>query len=242
MRNFFVRSEPAAQSQDERGHQSTGDIANSPPPSSTMAYVQNEKAHHKAPQSSAKEHELGQRLQEKEIEVLKLRAYCQKKFPQMKQEMQSLLDEISVHKENGMLLQRNADARARLLQERLTTAEQELEACRDDLFRTQPVCQISDAGIIDSFESLGEQLVSWIDDQGSAFEYTNPEFDFGSMFLLICPSAGEYLCRHIVNRYLLKHIFGPNLHFIGVPAEYAHMLATVEQGMAALRPPRGMRS
>ena len=141
--------------------------------------------------------------------------------------------------EDSKLLQRNADARARVLQDHLTTAEEDLEACRDDLFRTQPVCQISDASIIGAFESLGEQLVNWIDDQASAFEYVNPDVDVGSNFLLKCPSAGEYLCRHIVNRYLSERIFGPNIHFFGLSAEYKHMLATIEQGMAALRPPRG---
>ena len=152
---------------------------------------------------------------------------------------------LSIYKnrqENSKLLQRNADARARVLQESLTTAEEELETCRDDLFRTQPVCQVSDASIIDAFESFGEQLINWIDDQASAVEYVNPDVDVGSNFLPKCPSAGEYLCRHIVNRYLLEHTFGPNIHLLGLSAEYTHMLATIEQGMAALRPPRGMRS
>lgn len=137
---------------------------------------------------------------------------------------------------------KDRDARARVLQGSLTTAGQELETCRDDLFRIQPVRHISDASIIDTFELLGEQLVNWIDDQAPAFEYAIPDVDVGSRLLLNCPSAGEYLCRHIVNRYLLEHTFGPNIHLFGVPAEYTHMLATIEQGMAALGPSRGMKS
>ena len=305
MEKIFTRSKAGAQSQDQRGHHSIGSNATSSTPSRVLAYVQNQEAHQKAPRPStsgavtAKEYELGQRLQEKEIEILELRTCCEKKFSRMKQEIQNLLDDraalrkaveikdrdmlelsnvfqgkldenhrmiedmrgrhnaiLSIHKnrqENSNLLQRNADARARVLQESLKTAEQELETCRDDLFRAQPVCQISDASIIDAFESPGEQLVNWIDDQGSAFEYANPDVDVGYLsstgidlrvanFLLNGRSAGEYLCRHIVNQYLLEHTFGPNMHLFGLPAEYTHMLATIEQGMAALKPPRGMRS
>ena len=305
MGNLFARSKAAAQSQDQRVHNSIGGTVNSTPPSSMIAYVQNIEARQRAPRSftsgavTAKEYELGQRLQEKEVEVLELRACREKEIAHKKREIQSLLGDrailrkavekkdrdmlelsngfqgrlhenhqmiegmrgrhnaiLNIYKnrqENSKLLQRNADARSRVLQESLTTAEEELETCRDDLFRAQPVCQISDASIIDAFESLGEQLVNWIDGQGSAFEYANPNVGVGYLsstgidlrvvkFLLKNPLAGEYLCRHIVNRYLLEHTFGPNMHLFGLTAEYTHMLGAIEQGMAALRPPRGMRS
>ena len=286
MGKFFARSKAGAQSPDRRGNHSIGGISTSSPPSRMIAYVQNKEAHQKAPQSSssgavtAKEHELSQRLHEKEVEILELRACYNKEISQKKEEIHSLLGDraalrravenkerdigemrgrhntiLSIHRdrqEDSKILLRKADARARVLQESLTTAEEELETCKDDLFRTQPVCQISDASIIDAFESLGEQLVNWIDDQASAFEYANQDLDVGSLvskgtdlkmakLLLKYPPAGEYLCRHMLNQYLLEHAFGPNIHLFGLPAEYRHMLATIEQGMAALRPPRGMR-
>ena len=138
-------------------------------------------------------------------------------------------------------------------EEKLTTAEEEFETCRDDLFRPQPVCQISDASIIDAFESLGEQIGSWIDDQASAFECVNLEEDVDYLFsngkdLEVTyyrpryPSAGEYICRHIVDLYLLERTLGRNIRVFGVPAEFTRMLATIERGMGALRPPRGTRS
>ena len=133
--------------------------------------------------------------------------------------------------EDSKLFERNADARARVLQDNLTTAEEDLEACRDDLFRTQPVCQTSDASIIDAFKSLGEQLINWIDDQASAFEYVNPDVDAGSNFLLKLPSAGEYLCRHIVNQYLSERVFGPSIYVFGLPAEYKHIIAGGGSGL-----------
>ena len=290
----FARSKAAAQSQDQQGPYSVDGTANSSLSSGMIAYVQDKEGYQKDPRNftseavTAKEHELGQRLQEKEMEISRLKAGCELEFRKKNQEIQSLLDErttlrkeverkdkgmielaflfrarldknhrkledmqgqydtvLSIHRkeqENSKLLQRKADARARVLQGSLTAAGQELEACRDDLSRTQPVCEISDASIIDAFDLLGEQIVNWIDDQAPAFEYAFPEVDLGSRFLLDHPSGGKYLCRHIVNRYLLEHTFGPNIHLFGIPAEYTHILATIEQVKAALRPPRGMRS
>ena len=268
MGKLFSRSKAGLQSQDQRGHHSIGGIPTSSPQSRIITYVQNKDAPQKAPQSStsgavtAKEHELSQRLQEKEVEILELRACCTKEISQKEQVIQSLLEDRAtlrraVKERDEDMLERSKVFRGKLEENHqmvegmrgrhneilscLTIAEQELETCRDDLFTTQPVCQMSDASIIDAFESLGEQLVNWIDDQDSAFEYTNPDVDVGSNFLLNCPSAGEYFCRHIINRYLVKHIFGPNI-FFGLPSEYKRMLATIEQGMAALSPPRGTRS
>ena len=141
---------------------------------------------------TAKDHELGQRLLEKKLEISDLRACNENKLSQKNQEIQSLLDEraalkkavekrerdmrelvndihgrlhenhrtiekmrrryetdLSFHKnqqENSKLLERNADARARVLQEKLTAAEEDLETYRDDLFRTQPVSQEDQQG------------------------------------------------------------------------------------------------
>ena len=248
---------------------------------------------------TAKEHELGQRLQEKENEILELRACYEEKISQKQQELQSLLDDraawkkavekrerdmrelsndfqgrlrknhhtieqmrrryetdLNFHRnqqENSKLLERDAEARARVLQESLTTAEEELKNCRNDLFRTLPVCQISDASIVDAFESLGDQVVIWIEDQDSAFDCATPDFNVDYLFsngkdlkvancVLNSPSAGEYVCRHIINGYLLERTLGRNIRLFGLPAEYTHMLATIESGMGALRPPRGTRS
>ncbi|CAF9943274.1 MAG: hypothetical protein ALECFALPRED_010977 [Alectoria fallacina] len=151
---------------------------------------------------------------------------------------------------NSNITQRNADAEAEELREKLTTAERELDLCRDDLFRTQPVCRNSDWDIIGAFESLSEQLINWIDNETSAFEEANPDSHVGCFlsnnrdpdverFLQMYPLAGEYLCRHIVNRYLLENVFGPNIYFWGIPTEYTHMRLSIEHGMEAPKSPRG---
>ena len=179
------------------------------------------------------------RLDEKNREIEQMRRFCN--------EHSSIYKSLQ---ENSNLLQRSADAEARTIRERLTIAEQELEMCKDDLFRIQPVCQTSDASIIDDFELLSERLISWVDNETSAFEKANPNVDVGHLFSdskdldvvdfsIKYPSAGEYLCRHMVNRYFVEHFFGPNIQLFGIPAEYTHMRLLIEQGMATLKPPRG---
>lgn len=158
----------------------------------------------------------------------------------------------SLEKDNRTL-QRKAGRAIGALQDQLTQAEQDLDLCRDDLFRLQPVCRISDASILTAFKSLGDQLINWIDNEISAFEKANPDAHAGCLFsgsessdvahlLQMYPSAGEYLCRHMVNRYLLEHIFGSDVHRFGFSAEHTHVRLAIEHGMVALDPPKGTSS
>lgn len=185
-------------------------------------------------------------------------------FKAMLDEKDKKIDELRgyyngiVHAQEGQqrdskVLQRNADAEAEALRDRLRAAEQELELCRDDLFRMQPVCRMCDGDIMAAFESLGEQLVNWIDHEISTFEKANPHTPVGWLFSgsedsnVVCflwtyPIAGEHLCRHLINRYLLDCMFGSEIHNLGLSAEYTHMRLEIEQGMAALKPPRGTRA
>lgn len=178
-------------------------------------------------------------LDEKDMEIEKMR-----------ERFNVLLHAHESQQRNINVLQRNGHAESVALREKLTTAEQELDLCRDDLFRMQPVCWISDASISTAFESLSEQLINWIDDEISAFEKAIPHAHVGCLFfgsedpdvahfLQMYPSAGEYLCRHMVNRYLLEHLFGSNVHHFGLSAEYSHIILVIEHGMAVLKPPKG---
>ena len=178
-------------------------------------------------------------LDEKDMEIEKMR-----------ERFNVLLHAHESQQRNINVLQRNGHAESVALRDKLTTAEQELDLCRDDLFRMQPVCRISDASISTAFESLSEQLINWIDDEISAFEKAIPHAHVGCLFfgsedpdvahfLQMYPSAGEYLCRHMVNRYLLEHLFGSNVHHFGLSAEYSHIILVIEHGMAVLKPPKG---
>lgn len=173
-----------------------------------------------------------------------------KKIGKVRGYYSELLHAQEVQQTNIKILQQSADAEAKALRDKLTTTERELELCRDDLFRMQPVCRISDGNIIAAFESLGEQLINWIDNETSAFEKAYPgahvEWLFiGSKdpdvacFLRMHPLAGEHLCRYLINHYLLKHMFGSSIYRWGLSTGYTHMRLNIEHGMAALKPSRG---
>ena len=49
------------------------------------------------------------------------------------------------------------------------------------------------------------------------------------------PSAGEYLCRHEINRYLLEHVFDSNIYPLGLSADYTGMLLTIEHAFQTPR-------
>lgn len=173
-----------------------------------------------------------------------------KKFEELRGNYNRLLHAKENQQRNSRILQRNADAKAEALREKLTTTEQELELCRDDLFRLQPVCLISDGSIMAAFESLSEELVNWIDNETSDFENAYPDTPVAwlfsgskdpdvACFLQMYPLGGEYLCRSLVNRCLSEDMFGTNAGIWGLSAEYTNMQLKIEDGMSALKPPRG---
>lgn len=135
-------------------------------------------------------------------------------------------------------------------QRKLAASQEELSACKDDLFRLQPVSQISDSDISQQFESIGQQVIHWIDAEIAAFDKQHPGleaeqiFSVGndkdaSAFMARWPTAGEYLARYLINRYLRKNFFEGNIRLLGLPAETAQLLLSAQQSMASLDPPRG---
>ena len=172
---------------------------------------------------------------------------------QLQDSNEKLLEAHRSQERNSSIIQRDADAETMDLRERLVIATQELDLCRDDLFRVQPACRISDRDIIEAFETLSEQIINWIDNEISAYERANPgthsEYPFSdskdsevALFLCTYPSAGEYLCRYMVNHILLGSIFGSNMRHLGLSATQFSVLEGIEHGMAALKPPKGTRA
>ena len=74
------------------------------------------------------------------------------------------------------ILRSNADAAALQLRKKPTIAWRELDLCKDNLFRIQPVCRVSDASIIGAFESLSKQLLDWIDNEVISVACTKGEY------------------------------------------------------------------
>ena len=141
-----------------------------------------------------------------------------------------------------------------VLQERIAVLDRELQACKDDLFRVQPMSQVPDSTIAQRFASLDDQICDWIETQISRFmdewQATNhggqPKlFDHGGdpttkTFLAYYPdTGGEYMVRSIIQYYLQKHLFGDNVLLFGLSDNDVNFLKWIEQSMSRLQPQRG---
>ena len=137
------------------------------------------------------------------------------------------------------------------LRDDLTAFQEELSKCKDDLFNLQKVTQIPDSTITKRFESIGQQIVHWIDAEAAAFEKAHPEAEPDHFFsvgedkyamniLRLHPGAGEHLARYLIHRFLQKNVFGNKVYFFGLSGETAELLRKAELKMAELDPPRGI--
>ena len=136
------------------------------------------------------------------------------------------------------------------LHDKLVASQKQLSQCKDDLFSLQPAVQTPDSTISREFESIGQQIVHWIDAEAVAFEKAHPEeeadhiFSAGqdrhaSQFLRQTPGAGEHLARYLIHRFLRDNLFGAKMCILGLKDETTHMLYEAESTMARLDPPRG---
>ena len=157
--------------------------------------------------------------------------------------------------ENGQLVARRAEAERDLHTAHLTigSLRQELDSCKDDLFRLQPQTQIPDTTILKDFQTLSQHIASWIDDELSRYEGLHPAagsrdlFYHGgaqdsATFLHRFPQAGEYLVRFHIHRWLHAAIYGKGVYLFGLSKEQTETMNVAEQGMGNLRPQRGMDS
>ena len=137
------------------------------------------------------------------------------------------------------------------LQDELKASRQELSKCTDDLFSLQGVAQVPDSTISERFESIGQQIVYWIDAEVARFEKAHPdaepdyifssgESEPGKGFLRLHPDAGEHLARYLIHRILQKDVFRGNAYLFGLPEETANLLREAERKLAEFDPPRGM--
>ena len=136
------------------------------------------------------------------------------------------------------------------LQKTLQASEEKLSQCKDDLFSLQGVAQLPESTISKRFESLGQQIVHWIDAEVARFDKAHPDakpdylFSVGghehsAVFLQGQSGAGEHLARHLVHHFLQSEVFGKRVYLFGLPEETARLLQEAELKMAELDPPRG---
>ena len=135
--------------------------------------------------------------------------------------------------------------------EHLAASQQELRACKDDLFRLQPVVRVTDADLSRDFESLCQRIDDWIEGEVSLFEDAHPNAKPGQMFSAVGSlelnkfmqkhsEFGEYYVRNIIHHHLQEIMFGREVFLFGIPDDLSQVLQGAEQSMAMLEPRRGM--
>lgn len=132
--------------------------------------------------------------------------------------------------------------------------EKELQACKDDLFRMQPVSQVTDSTIAQRLEYLNVQICDWIASEVSRsmdeWQRKHPGrqpklFHHGGdtaakAFLTQYPEmGGEYLVRSVLHRFLQQNLFNDGTALFGLDTNAASLLEAIEQGMSKLQPQRG---
>ena len=145
-----------------------------------------------------------------------------------------------------------SEAEVQSLRARLATSENELSACKDDLFGLQPAAQVPDSDIVKDFDAVAQMIISWIDSEISLFEDDNPRCNVKKFFsvgddniarqiLKIQPDLGEHFARFVIHRFLFRHLFGDAVPLLGLTKAETALLQRAETSMGSLDPPRSKR-
>lgn len=140
------------------------------------------------------------------------------------------------------------------LQKRINALENELQACKDDLFRLQPLSQVPDSIIAQRFENLDNVICNWIDTEisqfmdewGSKYPNVDPKLfhhngdpAIKTILAKYPNTGGEHVIRSIVHRHFQKKLFADRVFLFGVNARLLDSLKLVEEHMSRMQPPRG---
>ena len=171
------------------------------------------------------------------------------KVRQVQKELASVRRELEASQDDLRRTQ-NTCRELQKVRKKLAASQANLTACKDELFRLQPIAQIPDSRVAKELETLCQQIVNWIEAEVVLFEKAHPEtgpehiFSIGedketAQFMKQYPRSGEHLATYIIHCWLQEHIFGQKLSCLGLPAEATRLLERTEQSMARLDPPRG---
>ncbi|SLM40395.1 hypothetical protein LPUS_01406 [Lasallia pustulata] len=155
-----------------------------------------------------------------------------------------------------LLESRNAEAEDALkkMHEKAGLLQSQLQECKDDLFRLQPLNQISDSTILQQYEILNQQIASWIDtffcwiDGENALREASgrplhPHFQVEDASLqglfASSPNAAEYWLRGWLHSRLQMEVFVEGIYLSCLPEDYVELIKVIEQSMRALKPKRG---
>lgn len=145
------------------------------------------------------------------------------------------------------------DALQKMLQ-KAEVLQIQLQECKDDLFRLQPLNEISDSTILGQYNQMNQQTASWVDElfsrmddenasRGASASIMHPFLkveDAGVQDLLSSsPNAAEYWLRHAMNCFLQREVFVEGIYLSCLPESYTRFIRNTERNMMTLEPKRG---
>lgn len=196
------------------------------------------------PDTCMKRTEDQQLLLQKEEELAKIREQCHELCISNDRQQ----SEIQAHIQRQAQIERQFEQ----LQEMSSNQHRELQTCKDNLFRLQPIIQLTDSDILIQYETLCQQVSSWVDHEISRLEDNNGYLgndtktiiDGGTpcirRFLISAPEAGEYLVSTVIHANIQRVFFGENEILFGLSLDLTRFLHSTEERMARLEPRRGM--
>lgn len=199
----------------------------------------------KKPSDLTKLEDLELRLQHKETEMSQL----SQRHERLLQSYRQATDE----KQQWMTWAIHHEKERESLWQKHCTLGQELQACKDDLFKMQPTVKIPDSEIVQAYGELHEHISSWIEGEMSRFEANfdrnhGPVPDFfshgGSTAVKRFLSAnsafgGEYLVYSVIQTMLHTMVFADEILLHGLDGPSTALLQEIEHGMSKTKPPRG---
>ena len=124
----------------------------------------------------------------------------------------------------------------------------ELQKCKDDLFRLQPMVQPTDSELCDEFDGLCNRIVDWVDTELVAFD-NGPH---GSGYPLAARGdpdikallenkndLAEHILASTIHRFIQSGLFRSEVVLFGLSPKEAAFLQETEHHMAKLQPQRG---
>ncbi|KAL8736693.1 MAG: hypothetical protein Q9166_000059 [cf. Caloplaca sp. 2 TL-2023] len=139
------------------------------------------------------------------------------------------------------------------LRQRNSSLDQELQACKDDLFKMQPRTKVPDSDVAKAYDDLHEHISSWVEGETSRFEINFrkhhkgplPDLFFhkGSLaakkFLSSYPTpGGEYFVRGVIQDMLHKKVFADEILLHGLDEPGTELLRRIEQSTGKTKPSR----
>lgn len=153
---------------------------------------------------------------------------------------------LTVYTNTLELVQRNK----RCLTKELHATQRNLEACKDEIFRLQPMQQVSDCSVAEEFEGFQRRVDNWLNAQFAAYDARYSIMTSENSF--ICksdqhatklfrahPDSEEYLVKYRLNACLCGVIFSNGLSALGLPKRQISFIGRLESLMSGPEIDRG---